>query len=93
MPNNLTELIAAYAEDYPELTQMDGFEDCIAGVLERFGQPPIIVYDQQQVIAKLMAQGMSDEEAEEYYGFNQLGAWVGEHTPGFLVRPEAAQPA
>jgi len=36
---------------------------------------------------------MSYGEAEEYYGFNQLGAWVGEHTPGFLVRPEAAQPA
>jgi hypothetical protein len=89
MPDNLAELIATYAEDHPELIQMDGFEDCAIGLLERFGQPPIIVYDRRRVIAKLMAQGMTDEEAEEYYGFNQLGAWVGEYTPAFLVRPGA----
>ena len=87
MSDDLAELITTCADEYPELLQMDGFEDCAVGILERFGQPPIIVYDRRRVIAKLMAQGMTDEEAEEYYGFNQLGAWVGEHTPGFLIRP------
>ena len=27
---------------------------------------------------------MSDEEAMEYFDFNVIGAWVGEHTPVFL---------
>jgi len=27
---------------------------------------------------------MSDEEAEEYFNFNTLGAWMGEGTPLFV---------
>jgi hypothetical protein len=29
---------------------------------------------------------MSYEEALEYYEYNQLGAYVGERTPAFLIR-------
>ena len=65
------------------LTVMDGFDDCLAGIVERF-HDVFVVYDRKRVIAKLVADGMDREEAEEWHGFNQLGAWVGEHTPGFL---------
>jgi hypothetical protein len=34
---------------------------------------------------------MTEEEAEEYFSFNTLGAWVGEHTPLFLTRPHAQE--
>jgi hypothetical protein len=33
-----------------------------------------------------MKQGMDEEEAEEFFSFNTLGAWVGENTPLFLWR-------
>jgi hypothetical protein len=65
---------------------MDGFDDCIEGVVECFGQPNVICYDKEKVIAKLMEDGMDEEEAEEYFNFNQLGAYVGEMTPCFLTK-------
>jgi biotin synthase-related radical SAM superfamily protein len=71
-----------------ELLKMDGFDDCIAGVCLRFGQEPVIIYDRAKVISKLMEDGCTEEEAEEFHEFNQAGAWVGERTPAFLVRLE-----
>ena len=67
---------------------MDGFDDCILGILERFGiDQPIVVYDREKVIAKLMDRdGMTHEEALDFYYFNQLGAWAGEKTPAFLIK-------
>ena len=67
---------------------MDGFDDCILGILERFGiDQPIVVYDREKVIAKLIDRdGMTHEEALDFYYFNQLGAWVGEKTPAFLIK-------
>jgi hypothetical protein len=67
---------------------MDGYDDCVVGVLERFGQKEtIVLYDYDLVIQKLIDGGCEDyEEAFEYYSFNQLGAWVGDKTPGFLRR-------
>ena len=69
-----------------ETTQlkMDGFNDCIEGVVERFGQNDIICYNKEKVIQKLMSDGGSYEEAVEYHEFNQLGAWLGDGTPCFI---------
>lgn len=66
-----------------ELLTMDGFDDCIIGVVERFDQLPIVCYDYEKVIAQLMTT-MTREEAVEYYAFNQLGAGMGDLTPCFL---------
>lgn len=68
------------------MMKMDGFDDCIVGVVARITQPTIICYDRGLVIAKLMSWGMTEEEAEEYHEYNQAGAWVGEGTPCFLTR-------
>jgi len=70
---------------------MDGYDDCVIGILERFGMEPIVLYDKDKIIDKLIDGGCDGYEgAVEYYEFNQLGAWVGDKTPGFLVRlPDA----
>ena len=66
---------------------MDGYNDCVIGVLERFGMEPIVLYDKAKIIDKLIEDGCDDYEgANEFYEFNQLGAWVGDKTPGFLIR-------
>lgn len=65
---------------------MDGYDDCIVGICTRFGQEPIVAYDREKVIAKLMKDGMDREGAEEFFEFNQAGAWVGEQTPCFIER-------
>ena len=66
---------------------MDGYDDCVIGILERFGMKPVVLYDKNKVIEKLIEEGCDDyESALEYYDFNQLGGWHGELTPGFVVR-------
>jgi hypothetical protein len=48
---------------------------------------PVVLYDKDLVIQQLMDGGIDTYEgALEYYEFNQLGAWLGDQTPGFLVR-------
>jgi hypothetical protein len=69
-----------------DLIKMDGYDDCIVGVVERFGQDSYFIYDRELVLEKLQQDGMSYEEALEYYEYNQLGAYVGERTPAFLIR-------
>lgn len=67
------------------LLVMDGFDDCIVGIVTQFRRT-FVVYDRTKVIAKLMEQGMTEEEAWEYHEFNQTSAFVGDNTPGFLDR-------
>jgi biotin synthase-related radical SAM superfamily protein len=68
-----------------ETMLMNGFDDCIVGIVERFNQPPIVCYDKTKVLQKLFEGGLEPEQAMEYFEFNQLGAWVGEKTPCFLT--------
>lgn len=82
-----TRIEEAYPDQDSPLLFMDGFDDCIAGVVRRFTSR-FVVYDLAKVINKLMAQGMTQEEAIEFWDFNQVGAWVGESTPGFIDAPQ-----
>jgi hypothetical protein len=69
-----------------EMIKMDGFDDCVLGICHRYGQPPILAYDFDKVILKLMDDGMTYEEAIEYWDYNQIGAYIGESTPCFVER-------
>ena len=63
----------------------DGFAQAFIGVGRRSGQPDIAVYDQLKCIEILEKRdGMTIDEAEEFFEFNVVGAWVGEQTPLFL---------
>jgi|DEB19_MinimDraft_3_1074340.scaffolds.fasta_scaffold00141_7 hypothetical protein len=73
------------AEIHPELVLMDGFDDCILGIASRCGEEQFVVYDYAKVIDKNMSHGMTEEEAIEFFDFNQECAYVGEHTPAFAV--------
>ena len=66
---------------------MDGYDDCAIGILERYGMESIVIYDKEKIIEKLMNEGIPTyEEALEFYEYNQLGAWLGDMTPGFLIK-------
>ena len=71
-------------ETYGDLLKVDGFDDCILGVVHRFGQDPILCYSRNKVIKKLERQGMTCDDAKEFFEYNQLGSWVGKKTPCFL---------
>lgn len=78
---DLEELVELYGDD---LLVMNGYDDAIVGVVERCGQAPFILYDSKKVIDINVQMGMSLEEAQEYFDYNQHGAWVGDSTPGFI---------
>lgn len=71
------------ADNDVELLVMDGHDDAILGVGQRFTDY-FVVYDFEKVIAKLMSDGMTRDEAVEFHAFNQVGAWVGPGTPVFV---------
>jgi len=81
MQSKIQDILESYGED---LMLMDGYDDCILGVGERFNSDPHVVYDLNRVIGKLIDSGMSEEEAHEYFEYNMLGAYVGDHTPSFI---------
>ena len=81
----MNELLQGYIDAGEPLLKMDGFDDCIAGVVERFGQEPIVCYDKSKVIDQMISEGMTQEEAVEFFEYNQIGAWVGDRTPCFLI--------
>jgi hypothetical protein len=79
------------SDENPDALLLDGFEDAYIGAAVRCAQPPLAVYDRDKCIEVLVQRdGMTVEDAEEYFEFNVSGAWVGPHTPLILVRCEPA---
>ncbi len=63
----------------------NGFEDAFMGVGIQFNKQ-IAVYNYDDCISILMERdGMSQEEAIEFFDFNVTGAYVGPHTPIFFM--------
>ena len=63
----------------------DGFEDCLIGLADGFGGNECLAYDKSKMIAKLESEGMTNEEAHEYFDFNIGGAYVGSRTPIYIT--------
>lgn len=68
------------------MLKMDGYDDCIIGICERYGMTPVIAYDRVKVLQKLINGGMNESEAHEFFEYNQIGAWMGNGTPVFVTR-------
>ena len=65
----------------------EDFADCIVGVVEGFGGPPRICYDKHKVLRRFVKDdGMTRTEAQEYFDFNVIGAYMGATTPLFITR-------
>lgn len=72
------------AEMDPEMLMADGFDDCIVGYCYTPGPGYRAVYDVDKMIETLIKRdGMTWEEAWEYFEYNTEGAYVGEKTPIF----------
>jgi len=71
-------------ENHPDKTflKADGFDEAIIGLDETSGR---LIYSVTKCIECLMGQGMTDEEASEYFYYNVSGAYMGEQTPIFCT--------
>jgi len=66
----------------PDALFMDGFDDAIVGVATQYTKAPLVVYDRDKCLQVLIDRdGMTYEEADEYFSYNCEGAWLGENTP------------
>lgn len=79
--DQLREMIAEYNE---EAMIADGLDDAIIGMACRCGSDPVVAYDTNKVIALYVKEGMTEEEAVEFFEFNVLGAYVGPNTPVYI---------
>jgi hypothetical protein len=80
-------ILAWIDETFEVIVYPTGFEDCIVGVGERFGGPPVAVLDLEKMLTRLEKDGMTRDEALEYFEFNILGAHIGEENPVYLHVP------
>lgn len=89
MNPNRRRIIERLVELEEDATFADGFDDAILGLASQHTKKPIVIYDRQKCIEILVERdGMTHEEAEEFFCFNTECAWVGEQTPMFLDRCE-----
>lgn len=71
-----------------EAVIFEGLDSALVGFARRCGLPSVAVYSEEKVLEILEGQGMSPEDAREFYEFNVVGAYVGEETPVFLTFAE-----
>ena len=64
---------------------LDGLEEAIIGIVEEFGNGRRILYSKRIILSLLQTRdGMTEQEAEEFYDFNILGLYAGEQNAVFL---------
>lgn len=60
------------------MLKADGFDDCVLGTVRPWNGPAVLIYSCEKVVEKLVERdGMSHEEAVEFFEFNIAGAYVG----------------
>jgi hypothetical protein len=72
-------------DDY-QLIKVEGHDNAYIGVGVSFGQLDRLVYDTDIIIDNLIKQGMTHQEAEEYYSYNILDAYVGQKMPIYMSK-------
>lgn len=65
----------------------EGFDEALIGYAERCGLT-VTLYDASKCICILEDNGLSYEEANDYFNYNMMGAYVGGSTPMFAFTDE-----
>lgn len=77
------------AEINPEALLLDGFDEAIIGMAERINLGPVVAYDVEKILEIMIERdGMTYEEAMEFFNFNIQGAWMGDFTPIYITKLE-----
>lgn len=81
-----SDFLEVMAEINREACYPTDLEEAIIGMVERFGMEPLILLDRKKCLSILKERdGMDHDEAEEFFDFNVIGAWVGKGTPCFAT--------
>ena len=75
-------------ENYPDVELLfmsePEYDEAIIGVIEGKAHALAVAYDLEKILNILVKCGMSYEEALEYWSYNQVDAYYGEHTWVFV---------
>lgn len=97
-PNTPRTIRDVLAEVDPHLQLLEGYDDCIVGVVTGAGRSPAVCYDRDQIIRKIIDNSDYETEDDAYMGacehfdFNIAGAYVGDNTPVFITSIEKLEP-
>ena len=77
----LAELKETIGEHNPEAMFADGYDNAIMG----YSSDLRVIYSADQIVKTLVERdGMTPDEAIEFFDFNIAGAYVGEYTPIYM---------
>ncbi len=69
------------------MLKADGLDKAIIGVAHRCGDPAVVAYDIDKCVSEIQKElNCEIWEAVEYFQFNVLGSYMGEHTPMFIEK-------
>jgi len=77
------EWVALSGKDELLFLDPESFDAAIMGIVKT-PTTAYVLYNEDAVIELLVSDGMSYDDAYEYYDFNIRGAWVGAGSPGFI---------
>ena len=72
------------AELNPDAIRFDKFDQALVGMIAVYPNPPIAVYDRDRCIAIHMRDGMTSDEADEFFSYNAETGYFGPGTPAIL---------
>jgi len=88
MKNPNRKMISEFIEEYysdeaDHILLADGYDEAFLGIGCSHGGKNVAIYDRSKCI-RILERDMSPSEAEEYFGYNVEGAYVGDYTPIFM---------
>ena len=82
--NIRTELSEIWGVEFLFLSEEE-YDAAIIGVVERAGGSAVIAYDTQKILS-ILERSMPMEDAQEYFDYNILGAYMGDKTPVYITQ-------
>lgn len=67
------------------LVFLNGFDHCILGLCTVHGTVPRVAYSVELIVKELEKQGMSYDEATEFFDFNIGCLYTGPYTPALIL--------
>ena len=63
----------------------DGFDEAIVGSITSYGRGETVLYSTQKILEIMMERdGMTEEDAIDFFNYNILGSYNGNGMPAFL---------
>jgi hypothetical protein len=78
------ELTEEWGQAFLFMSEPD-YDEAIIGVVEKAGGESVIAYD-TQIILSILERSMPIEDAQEFFEYNILGAYMGDKTPVYITR-------